>query len=303
MQKETRWSEAERQALRETLGAWYKENHRDFPWRKTDAWGRLVSEAMLIQTQTSTVLPYYEHFMERFPEPLVLAEASEDDVLKAWEGLGYYRRAKNLKKAAEQIVQDYQGEVPRDYASLHELAGVGDYTAGALASFLSGARTPAIDGNVWRVMCRLLGEDFKRNRVAERRIVAAAIEEILGTDTPEIEVDAGLINEAMIELGALVCKPKGDAECALCPWNAACVANKEGLVAFIPSKNKQKTNPSFQWTVPIIKNGKEEYLIHERSEGLLQGLYEFPMLEGTWSKEGKKETLLSKDQTHLPIEN
>lgn len=268
-----------RSRMRLALTLWYEANARTFPWRQTNAWGRYVSEIMLQQTQTTTVIPYFEAFMKRFPDPSSLAQASDDKVLKAWEGLGFYRRARNLQAAAQAMVELHEGEVPYDYASLRSLPGVGDYTAGALASFLSNARTPAIDGNVWRVMLRILALDLKQGKSADKKLIENYLKLLLEHDREEVEVEAALINEALIELGAGICRPKSQALCEICPWQEFCQANEEGIVALLPQSKASPTRPVSTWLVPILET-PDGFLIHERpNKGLLAGLYEFPMLE------------------------
>lgn len=288
-----------RSMMRSALTEWFMENARDFPWRKTNAWGRYVSEIMLQQTQTTTVIPYFEAFMNQFPNPESLALASENEVLKAWEGLGFYRRARNLQAAAQKMVELHDSAVPYDHASLRKLPGVGDYTAGALASFLSNARTPAIDGNVWRVMLRIFALDLKQGKRADKKLIEDHLKTFLEYDKNDIEIDAALLNEALIELGATICRPKSQALCELCPWQDFCQAKNLDIVALLPQSKAPSLRPVTSWTVPIIET-PQGFLIHERpTGGLLAGLYEFPMLEvidlevTDMEKEGLEKTFIS----------
>src|SRR5688572_11010319 len=185
-----------RLAIRQKLLRWYQNNKRALPWRRSqDPYAVWISETMLQQTQVNTVIPYYEKFLHRFPTVDALARAPLPQVLRLWSGLGYYRRAANLKKAAQQIVRRHDGQIPRDFAQLKALAGIGDYTAGALLSIAFGKPYPAIDGNVRRVLSRLLGNAH------ERRVHALAAE-IIPAARP------GEFNQAIMELGATVCTPK-----------------------------------------------------------------------------------------------
>lgn len=282
-----------RMRMREALTQWFISDARDFPWRNTNAWGRYVSEIMLQQTQTTTVVPYFDAFLETFPTPEALASASEDEVLKAWEGLGFYRRARNLQAAGRVMVELHDGEVPYDYAALRKLPGVGDYTAGALASFLSNARTPAIDGNVWRVMLRILAMDLQQGKAADRKTVENTLKDLLEAERPDIEVDAALINEALIELGAKICRPKTKALCELCPWQPFCLANDQEIVELLPQAKAAPIRPVSSWLVPILETPLG-ILIHERPDhGLLAGLYEFPMLNADLFETSRLEQTFS----------
>lgn len=277
-----------RSCMREALSKWFRANARDLPWRRSYAWGRYVSEIMLQQTQAATVVPYFETFMEQFPTPESLAQAGEDEVLKAWEGLGFYRRARHLHSAAQVMVDFHEGNVPYEYSALRKLPGVGDYTAGALASFLANARTPAIDGNVWRVMLRILALNLKQGKAADKKLIENKLKQLLEHEQEDVEVDAALINEALIELGARICRPKSQALCKLCPWQDFCQAKEQDIVAQLPQPKASPIRPVTTWTVPILET-PQGFLIHERPEkGLLAGLYEFPMVD---SKEYSRDML------------
>jgi A/G-specific adenine glycosylase len=256
--------------IRTALLAWYRRHLRDLPWRgETSPYRVWISEVMLQQTQVNTVIPYYRRFLERFPAVEHLAEASLDEILKMWEGLGYYARARNLHKAAGEIMQKWAGQFPRTYAELRSLPGFGDYTAGAVASITFGEAVPAVDGNVKRVLARLfaIDTDITRNPAARQvRELAAAL---VDPATP------GDWTQAIMELGALICLPQSP-RCLLCPVQQFCQARLQGIEPDLPVKPVRKPLPHFDVTAAVIhRNGK--LLIAQRPpEGMLGGLWEFP---------------------------
>ena len=198
--------------IREPLIRWYRENKRDLPWRKApDAYRVWVSEIMLQQTRVEAVKPYYERFLKELPTVQALAEAEEDTLLKLWEGLGYYNRVRNMQKAAQQIMIDYQGKFPDAYEEIRSLKGIGEYTAGAISAFAYGLPKPAVDGNVLRVVSRVLCSDEDIMKQSVRRKVEALLEEVIPEDA------ASDFNQGLIELGALVCVPNGEPKCGECP--------------------------------------------------------------------------------------
>ena len=252
--------------LRARLLAWFDEHARDLPWRRDPSpYETLVSEVMLQQTRVETVIPYYERWLARFPDLAALADAPEDDVLRAWEGLGYYSRARNLHGAARAVRERYQGTLPSDYAALRDLPGVGDYTAGAVASIAFGEVQPAVDGNVKRVLARLF--DMEAPRPAVLRELAASL---VDPRRP------GDFNQAMMELGATICTPRAPA-CADCPVEAHCLARARGTVALRPAPRKRAAVPSFDLVTVVALDARNRVLLRRRPDGgLLAGMWEFP---------------------------
>ena len=257
------------------LLAWYAKNKRALPWRKTrDPYRIWLSEILLQQTRVEAVIPYYEKFLARFPDVFALANAPLDDVLKTWEGAGYYARARNLHRAAKIIAEKYRGKFPREIRELRALPGVGRYTAGALASIAFNADEPLVDGNVARVLCRYFGirEDAK----------ATATQEQLWKHAADLvpRGHAREFNQALMELGATICVPKNP-RCLLCPVQKNCVARELGLQNVLPAKRARKALPHKIIAAGVIyKHGRskgDKVLIQQRlSEGLLGGLWEFP---------------------------
>jgi A/G-specific adenine glycosylase len=250
-----------RAELRRRLLHWYRRNKRDLPWRRTrDPYAIWISETMLQQTRVAVVIPYYDRFLAEFPDIESLARARLSRVLRLWAGLGYYRRAENLRQAARQIVRRHGGNMPRDFAQLRALAGVGDYTAGALMSIAFDEPYPAIDGNVRRVIGRLL-----RNG-DENRLRAVAADLIPATHSGEF-------NQALMELGATVCTPKNQL-CPACALRSLCASqNRAGTVAV---RRKQVKFQSVIWPLAIVRY-KDKILLRRRSAGgLLGGLWELP---------------------------
>jgi A/G-specific adenine glycosylase len=257
--------------LRDNLLAWYDCHRRDLPWRdQPDPYRVWISEVMLQQTQVTTVVPYYERFLGRFPTLEDLAAAPLDAVLKAWEGLGYYARARHLHAAARQVLADYGGRLPPSYAALRRLPGLGDYTAGALASIAFGERVPAVDGNVKRVLARLFAVTDDVTRGAAARRLRAIAADLVPPDRP------GDFNQAMMELGATICTP-GSPRCPLCPVQAECVGLAQGVQESLPIKGPRRTQPHYDVTAAVIRADDGRLLIAQRKpEAMLGGLWEFP---------------------------
>lgn len=256
-----------------SLLTWYRQNKRDLPWRQTrDPYTIWVSEIMLHQTQVTTVLPYYQRFLARFPTVFDLAQAPLADVLKAWEGLGYYARARNLRQAAQRIVAEHDGRIPDDAAALRKLPGVGGYTAGAILSIAYGHDCAAVDGNVLRVLSRVLHVTTDIADPATRREIESAAARLLPPG------EAGDFNQALMDLGATICLPRRP-RCLLCPLSATCEANKLGIQELLPVRTPKKPVPHYQVAAAVIwRNGQGgEFLIAQRlPKGLLGGLWEFP---------------------------
>lgn len=258
----------------EALLNWYREGHRDLPWRHTrDPYRIWISEIMLQQTRVEAVKPYYARFLEAFPTVEALANAPEQQLMKLWEGLGYYSRARNLQKAAKTVVEQYNGNMPADEKALRGLCGIGDYTAGAIASIAFGIRAPAVDGNVLRVLSRVNGsyDDIALQETKKKW------NEALRAVIPE---DAGSFTQAMIELGATVCVPNGEAKCGDCPMAPYCRAAKEGLTDALPVRSAKKPRRIEDLTVLILRDGARTALHKRPAKGLLAGLYELPNLPG-----------------------
>ena len=259
-------------AFQDDLLTWYQTVKRDLPWRQNkDPYRILVSEIMLQQTQVVTVIPYYERFLEWFPTPESLAAAPESRLLKAWEGLGYYSRVRNLQAAAQMIVE--QGGFPTTHKGILNLKGVGPYTAGAVGSIAFGLAVPAVDGNVFRVISRifLIFEDIMKGRT--RKIFEDVVQELIPTNNP------GDFNQALMELGATICKPKSP-KCLECPVQDYCLAFKEGVDDQLPVKTKPLKQKKVKLVVGIVRNQYGEILLEKRPEtGLLSNFYEFRTLE------------------------
>ncbi len=253
------------------LLAWSTRASRPFPWRRNrDPYLVWIAETMLQQTQIATVIPYLERWMERFPNVQSLATASLDEVLKAWEGLGYYARARNLHRAARIIVEKFGGRIPNRREDLLALPGIGPYTAGAILSLAFGQDEPVVDGNVRRVLCRVFGieEDPRRPRV-ERRLWEIARALIVPGKAREI-------NEALMDLGREVCTPRNP-QCDRCPLRDVCVARARGKQNALPVRAPRRKVPHYTVTAGIIWNGEGKVLLAQRpAEGLLGGLWEFP---------------------------
>lgn len=264
------------------LLSWYDHNARVLPFRQDPTpYHVWVSEVMLQQTRVETVLPYYRRFMAAFPGVRELADAPEEQLLKLWEGLGYYSRARNLQKAARQVVEQWQGEFPRDPAALESLPGIGSYTAGAIASIAFGVACPAVDGNVLRVVARLQGSQIPIDAPGEKKRVSCLLSRLIPPDRP------GDFNQALMELGALVCLPNGAPKCGECPLQNLCQAHGQGKTGEIPRKKEKKPRKKEEWTILLLFSGEGNpcLALRKRGEGgLLSGLWELPALPGCWTE-------------------
>ena len=257
-------------SIRERLIAWYQENHRKLPWRQTDDPYRIwVSEVMLQQTQVNTVIPYYHRFIERFPNLQNLAEADLQGVLKIWEGLGYYARARNLHRAAKTVVTEYHGEIPDDLNDFRTLPGVGEYIAAAVQSIAFDRPYAVVDGNVKRVLARLLQIETPINASTGHKDYRESAEAVLDVKQP------GTFNQAMMELGATVCKP-ANPDCSNCPLSAFCFSLKNRNVNEYPKRLQSKPTPEYNIAVGVIRKGTRVLITQRKPEGLLGGLWEFP---------------------------
>lgn len=258
----------------ERLLAWYDSQKRDLPWRHTsDPYRIWLSEIMLQQTRVEAVKPYYARFLETCPDVATLSALSEERLYKLWEGLGYYSRARNLQKAARTVMEQYGGVMPKTYEELRRLSGIGDYTAGAIASIAYGERVPAIDGNVLRVLARLCAS---HEDIADPKTKALWRESL----APLIPKRAGDFTQAMIELGATVCVPNGEPKCSECPLKDFCDATKNGLTDEIPVRSAKKPRRIEDRTVLIVCDENRIALGKRPPKGLLAGLFEFPNVTG-----------------------
>lgn len=253
---------------------WYRSHERTFPWRTDPSPYRVwVSEIMLQQTRIEAALPYFERFMQTLPTVQSLAEASEDVLLKLWEGLGYYSRVRNLQKAAQQIMTVHGGQVPSKYDELIKLSGIGEYTAGAIASIAFGERVAAVDGNVLRVMARLLDEDGDVMQPTVRKRLAAIVGDLVPAEDP------GGFNEGLMELGETICLPNTIPHCDRCPIRDFCAVGGTERAAQLPTRKQPKPRRVEQRTVKIVMadGDKRQVLLHRRdNRGLLSGMWELP---------------------------
>ncbi|MBQ6065184.1 MAG: A/G-specific adenine glycosylase [Clostridia bacterium] len=261
--------------IAEPLSAWFAENRRALPWREDrDPYHVWISEIMLQQTRIEAVKKYYARFTEALPDIRALSECPEEKLLKLWEGLGYYSRARNLQKAARMIVTEFGGRFPEHYADIVKLPGVGEYTAGAVASLCFNEKVTAVDGNVLRVLSRLTGD--RRNVLLPETKKAATKE--LAAVLPE---QPGAFNEALMELGELVCLPNGVPLCGRCPLREMCAACRDGLTEELPVREKQTKRRKEEKTVLLIEDGEGRIAIEKRKgPGLLSGMYQFPNVNG-----------------------
>ena len=281
----------------EPLLGWFGEHARILPWREQPQPYRVwVSEIMLQQTRVEAVKPFFERFTQALPDVRSLAECPEDKLLKLWEGLGYYNRVRNMQKAAQNMVEFYDGEMPADYEKLLGLPGIGPYTAGAVASIAFEIPVPAVDGNVLRVITRITQNDGDILKQSVKR----QVEEELLAVMPKGR--SGAFNQALMELGAVVCVPNGPARCMECPVAALCKAYHHGTVDEFPVKAPKKKRTIENRTVLVIQDG-ERTAIHKRpQEGLLAGLYELPNVEGHLSMDEALQKVKEMNLAPLHIE-
>ena len=259
---------------------WFYKNQRILPFRTDPSpYHVWLSEIMLQQTRVSAALPYYERFLAALPDIPALAACEEEKLHKLWEGLGYYSRVRNLQKAARIVCEQYGGQLPADYDALRALPGIGDYTAGAIASISFGLAVPAVDGNVLRVMARLRedGEDILKQSVKNR--VEAELTEIMPAEDP------GAFNQAMMDLGAMVCLPNGAPKCEVCPLFDQCLAGQHQTWTEYPFKKSAKPRRIEDRTVLLFLDGVHTAVRKRPKKGLLAGLYEFPNFDGVLSEQ------------------
>lgn len=259
---------------------WYENNKRNLPWRvDQNPYHIWVSEIMLQQTRVEAVKGYYERFLHRLPTIEDLAICPEDELLKLWEGLGYYNRVRNMQKAAKIIVEEYDGKMPDSYEKILALPGIGAYTAGAISSIAFHLPTPAVDGNVLRILCRVSEDDSDIKKESVKKNVQNLLTPLMPGGK------SGIFNQAMMEIGATVCLPNGEPNCSGCPWKNFCESFLHETTDSYPVKSKPPKRKNEEKTVLLIVDG-ENILIEKRPDkGLLAGLYQFPNLSGYKTRE------------------
>lgn len=266
------------QQLSERLLEWYAAGHRDLPWRRDrEPYHVWLSEVMLQQTRVEAVKGYYRRFLAELPDIPALAACPPDRLAKLWEGLGYYSRMRNLQKAAQVIVSAHGGVFPREYDAIRALPGVGDYTAGAIASICFGLPEPAVDGNVLRVLSRVTDDAAPVTDAAVKREYAARLREIYPAGR------CGDFTQSLMELGATVCGPNSQPQCALCPLASLCLARANGTALLRPVKAPKKEKRTEEKTVFILRCGTRIAVRRRPEQGLLAGLWELPNVDGKCS--------------------
>ncbi|MCI6240470.1 MAG: A/G-specific adenine glycosylase [Clostridium sp.] len=267
-------------AMFEALIPWYEAHKRELPWRQDkEPYHVWLSEIMLQQTRVEAVKEYYRRFLTTLPTIADLAEAPEEQILKLWEGLGYYNRVRNLQKAAQTICADYAGVFPSEYAQIRSLSGIGDYTAGAIASICFDAPTPAVDGNVLRVYSRLLADDANIDLQTTKKRITGKLQETYPRKNP------GIATQALMELGATVCVPNGAPRCDVCPVAEICQARKQDTWRDLPVRSEKKKRKIVDKTVFILLT-EDTVALHKRSaSGLLAGMWEFPNVDAKLDKQ------------------
>ena len=255
------------------LMLWYEQNKRALPWRKyKNAYYTWISEIMLQQTRVEAVIPYYERFIKKLPTIEALANCDDEVLRKLWQGLGYYRRCEYMKQAAIQVVNEYQGILPKEYESLKKLKGIGDYSAAAIASIAYDQNQIAVDGNVLRVFTRILNSDLDITKSQSKQIIKQEVAKY-------VENNYGIFNQALMELGATICIPNGKAKCEQCVFQTCCLGFQNQNYEQYPKKTVKKARKQ-QAICVIIMECDGEILIHKRDEkGLLANLYEFITIE------------------------
>lgn len=290
------WEEEKIASFREKLLAWYDANKRDLPWRRTqDPYKIWISEIMLQQTRVDTVIPYYERFLDWFPTVADLAQAPEERLLKAWEGLGYYSRVRNMQKAAQQIMENHGGVFPSSYEEISKLKGIGPYTAGAIASIAFSLPEPAVDGNVMRVLARLFEVDYDIGIPSNRKIFQAMMEILIDPDRP------GDFNQALMDLGSDIESPVNPRP-EESPVKDFSAAYQHGTMDRYPIKAPKKKPVPVYLTAFIIKDSQGRYLLEKNErEGLLSGFWHFPLIEVESLSENLGQLSLLDGQGHAEV--
>ena len=275
---------------------WYEKQARVLPWRSRPTPYRVwVSEIMLQQTRVEAVKPYFARFMKALPTVKKLAACPEEELLKLWEGLGYYNRVRNMQKAARILVEENKGEIPAQFDQLIKLPGIGKYTAGAISSIAFGIPVSAVDGNVLRVITRITADERDISKDSVKQSIAKEIQEIIPMRR------AGDFNQALIELGAIVCVPNGPAKCEECPLAHLCQAKKLGIVDAFPKKAPKKPRTIEEKTVLLMKDGDKVAIRKRPNRGLLAGMYELPNIDGVYDEDRVLEVVKSYGLTPLFI--
>lgn len=278
---------------------WFEVSARTMPWRSNpEPYWVWISEIMLQQTRVEAVRAYFDRFIAALPNIESLADIEDEKLMKLWEGLGYYSRARNLKKAAIVCVEQYHGELPRTYEELLKLPGIGSYTAGAIASIAYEQEVPAVDGNVLRVISRLLAWEEDITKQSVKRKMEAALLELM----KRVHPNPRTFTAALMELGALVCIPNGAPCCMECPWKSICLARIQKKVERIPVKKKKIVRKIEERTVFLIQDGDLTAIKKRPSTGLLAGLYELPNIEGFYSEQEVKRIWEEKLKLPLTVE-
>lgn len=267
---------------------WYRKNKRDLPWRNTrDPYLIWLSEIILQQTRVEQGLPYFEHFSSVLPDVKKFAKASEHDILKMWQGLGYYSRARNMHKTAQQVVSDYYGKFPETFLELKQLKGIGDYTAAAIASFAFNLPHAVVDGNVYRLLSRYFGLETPIDTPQGKKEFAAIADELLD------KRNAALHNQAMMEMGAIICKPKNPM-CEECPLAASCSAFENQKVSVLPVKSKKTLVRNRYFNYFLIQSNNKLIINHRNGNDIWKNMYDLPLIE-TSKKRSIEKTILSKE--------
>ncbi len=290
------WEEEKIASFREKLLAWYDAHKRDLPWRRTqDPYKIWISEIMLQQTRVDTVIPYYERFLDWFPTVADLAQAPEEKLLKAWEGLGYYSRVRNMQKAAQQIMENHGGVFPSSYEEISKLKGIGPYTAGAIASIAFGLAEPAVDGNVMRVLSRLFEVDYDIGVPTNRKIFQTMMEILIDPARP------GDFNQALMDLGSDIESPVNPRP-EESPVKEFSAAYQHGTMDRYPIKAPKKKPVPVYLTAFIIKDSQGRYLLEKNErEGLLSGFWHFPLIEVDGLSENLGQLSLLNGQGHAEV--
>lgn len=290
------WDEEKIETFQETFLTWYHKEKRNLPWRATnDPYAIWISEIMLQQTRVETVIGYFYRFMEQFPTIQDLAEAEEQKLLKVWEGLGYYSRARNLKAAAQQIVAEFDGKMPDSIEEIRSLKGIGPYTAGAIGSIAFGLPEPAIDGNVMRVVSRLFCIEADIAKASSRRPFDEAMRTIISHDEP------GEFNQALMDLGSRICTPTTP-KCEECPISQYCLAYAENRQTDFPVKSKKAKPKDVYYIAGAIEDQGSFLLVQRPETGLLASMWHFPLVEVTKEQyEALQRTWAKEEQLQLDL--
>ena len=255
------------------LTSWYHKNKRSLPWRDTtDAYVIWLSEIILQQTRVEQGLPYFNRFLERYPDVRAFAAASEDEILKLWQGLGYYSRGRNMLKTARQVVSEYNGVFPVRYEQLIKLKGIGEYTAAAISSFSSNEARAVVDGNVFRVLARYFGIEAPINSTTGKKIFQELADEVLDSE------NAGLHNQALMEFGAMLCKPKNP-DCGICPLRLSCIAYQDDKVTSLPVKLRKISIKERYFNYFLISDGNTILMNKRGDNDIWANMYDLPLLE------------------------